>query len=100
VDELSKALGRLHHPFGDLHGVPLWVFLLVLLLTSIFLLGYALKGIQVWWQLSSVIRAVRATRNSQTPPDPAKVGSPLSIFGTNIRRRFTVCIERERVTMR
>lgn len=75
MDEISKALGQVHHSLANLHGVPLWVFLLVLLLTGIFLVGYALKGTQVWWQLSSVCRAVRAARNGDTPPDPAKVGS-------------------------
>jgi len=75
MDELSKVLGHVHPSLANLHGVPLWVFLLVLLLTGAFLVGYALKGTQVWWQLWSVCRAVRAARNGKAPPDPAVVGS-------------------------
>lgn len=74
MDGLSKALGHMHPSLANLHGIPLWVFLLVLLLTGVFLLGYALKGTQVWWQLSSVCRTVRAARNSKASPDPAEVG--------------------------
>lgn len=74
MSEISKFLGSVHPSLQSLHGLPLWVFLLVFALTSIFLLGYVFKGTQVWWQLRSAVRAVRSFQGKQTPPDPVEVG--------------------------
>lgn len=74
MNEISKFLGTVHPSLEKLHGLPLWVFLLVVALTSIFLLGHLLKGTQVWWQLRSAVRAVRAFQGKKAPPDPKDVG--------------------------
>lgn len=74
MNEISKFLGSVHPSLEKLHGLPLWVFLLVVALTSIFLLGYLLKGTQVWWQLRSAVRAVRTFQGKKAPPNPKEVG--------------------------
>lgn len=74
MKEITSLLSEVHPSLQTLHGLPLWVFLLVIVLTSVFLLGYLLKGTQVWWQLRSTVRAVQSFRNQKTPPDPKEVG--------------------------
>lgn len=74
MSEASTLLGAIHPSLQTLHGLPLWVFLLVVLLTGIFLLGYLFKGTQVWWQLKAAVKAVESFRSRKTPPDPKEVG--------------------------
>lgn len=74
MNGISQVLAGFHPALQNLHGVPLVVFMLVALLTGLFLLGYAFKGVQVWWQLWYVGRAVRALGTSDTPPSPEQVG--------------------------
>ncbi|MCW5640970.1 MAG: anti-phage defense ZorAB system ZorA [Rhodoferax sp.] len=74
MNEISKVLGGIHPSLASLQGVPLYVFLLVIALTALFLLGYALKGGQVWWQIWSALRAVKALRSENVAPDPVLVG--------------------------
>lgn len=74
MNGIAKALGNIHPSLETLQGIPLYVFLLVAVLTGLFLLGYAIKGTQVWWQLRSVVRAVRVLRADKTPPSPEDIG--------------------------
>lgn len=74
MNGIIKVLGALHPSLASLHGVPLYVFLFVALLTVIFLIGYAIKGSQVWWQIRSTLRSIRALRKAGGTPDPADVG--------------------------
>lgn len=74
MNAITKLLGALHPSLASLHGVPQYVFLFVALLTVAFLIGYACKGSQVWWQIWSTLRAIRALRKDQGAPDPAEVG--------------------------
>uniref|UniRef100_C5CL43 Putative methyl-accepting chemotaxis sensory transducer n=1 Tax=Variovorax paradoxus (strain S110) TaxID=543728 RepID=C5CL43_VARPS len=74
MNEIVMVLGRIHPSLATLQGMPLYVFLLVGFLTGTFLLGYAIKGTQVWWQLWSVARKVRSFRNDTSPPSPLDVG--------------------------
>lgn len=74
MNGITGTLGALHPSLASLHGVPLYVFLVVALLTVLFLIGYAIKGTQVWWQIWSVLRAIRALRTDQGAPHPADVG--------------------------
>lgn len=74
MNGITKILGAIHPSLESLHGVPLYVFLVVALLTAAFLIGYAYKGAQVWWQIWSTLRAIRALRKGQGAPDPAEVG--------------------------
>ncbi|MEX3901072.1 anti-phage ZorAB system protein ZorA [Paraburkholderia sp. BR10954] len=71
TDRLVNLLASFNPALRELSGFPLAVFCLVLLLTFLFAVGYALKGSQVWWQLRTVIRGVRA---AGVHPDPDEVG--------------------------
>lgn len=74
MNEVAKALGAVHPSLENLHGLPLLIFLLVGLLTLIFLVGYAIKGTQVWLQLRATLNAVRALRKAGAAPNPIEVG--------------------------
>ena len=74
MNDIHTFLGAIHPSLKHLNDIPLVVFLLVLVLTIAFLLGYAIKGTQVWWQMRSLVRTVRSMRDGKTPPDPKKVG--------------------------
>lgn len=73
MNQVSKALGDVHPSLASLHGLPLYVFLLVAALTLAFLVGYAFKGTQVWWQLRKAIKAVRSLRDAGPAPEPEQV---------------------------
>ncbi|MCO8250747.1 anti-phage ZorAB system protein ZorA [Comamonas thiooxydans] len=73
MNEVSKALGAVHPSLASLQGLPLYVFLLVAAFTVIFLIGYALKGTQVWLQLKASVKAVRQLAG--TAPDPKTVNT-------------------------
>jgi hypothetical protein len=79
MNSIATELGRLHPSLAALHGLPLFVFLAVFVLTALFLLGYAVKGTQVWWQLSSALRIVKALRSNKTPPSPKDVGKAFKV---------------------
>jgi hypothetical protein len=79
MNSIATELGRLHPSLAALHGLPLFVFLAVFVLTALFLLGYAVKGFQVWWQLSSALRIVKALRSNKTPPSPKDVGKAFKV---------------------
>ncbi len=71
---ISKALGDIHPSLSSLQNVPLYIFLIVVALTLFFLVGYAIKGTQVWWQLWSAVRAVQSLRSGKVAPRPEEVG--------------------------
>lgn len=73
---VSKVLG-LHPSLSGLSGGPLWVFLITFFLTGIFLIGYLVKGGQVWWQLSAAARRIRLLRQKNNPPSPSQVAQDL-----------------------
>lgn len=73
MNQVSKLLGAVHPSLASLHGLPLYVFLLVAALTLAFLVGYTIKGTQVWWQLRHAIKAVRSLRVDGPAPNPEKV---------------------------
>lgn len=75
MNQVSKALGEVHPSLASLHGLPLYVFLLVAVLTLAFLVGYAIKGSQVWWQLRFAVKAVRRLRAAGSAPDPKQVSA-------------------------
>ncbi len=74
MNELAKALGAIHPSLADLHGVPLCAFILVVLLTLSFFIGYLFQGTRVWWQLRSALRSVRAMKKGEGTPNPDEVG--------------------------
>lgn len=75
VSEISEFLGAVHPSLASLIGLPLYVFLLVIVLTGLFLLGYAVQGTRVWWQLRSACRAVQQVRRNGQAPNPEEVRS-------------------------
>lgn len=79
MTDISKLLGELHPSLASLHGVPQFIFLLVALFTLLFLIGYLVKGFQVWRQLSTALKTVKALRSKSQPPDPAKVGEAFRV---------------------
>lgn len=74
MNGITKALGVIHPSLASLHGVPLFVFLLVVLLTGVFLIGYMYQGFQVWRQIQSVLRSIQALPKNGGASDPAEVG--------------------------
>lgn len=74
MNEIAKLLGKVHPSLETLAGLPLYVFLLVVVLTALFLLGYSVQGLRVWRQLRTVGRAVRAMRKAGHAPNPQEVG--------------------------
>ncbi|HEC0482132.1 anti-phage ZorAB system protein ZorA [Pseudomonas aeruginosa] len=75
MNDISRALGVVHPSLASLHGLPLYVFLLVAVLTLAFLIGYVVKGTQVWWQLRSALKAVRSLLKTGPAPNPTEVAS-------------------------
>lgn len=74
MNEVSAVLGLIHPTLQTLRGLSLWVFLLVIALTCLFLLGYLFKGTKVWWQLRSAVRAVQTRQKAGMSPDPKDLG--------------------------
>jgi hypothetical protein len=74
VNSVGAALAHVHPSLAALHGLPLYIFLFVVLLTAMFLLGYAYKGAQVWWQIRSVLLSVQTLQAERTSPSPKEVG--------------------------
>jgi hypothetical protein len=74
--ELLNLLGGIHPVLKSLSGLPLYVFLLVTALTTAFIVGYAIKGAQVGWQLWRAVSRINALRKASKqvkPLDVAKV---------------------------
>ena len=70
---LLSLLEKLHPVLGKLSGLPLWVFVIVVALTAIFLIGYLLKGFQVGWQLFAAVRGVGRLTHGAPPAEVAAV---------------------------
>ena len=75
---LLNLLGQIHPVLRDLSGLPLLVFVLVSLFTTLFILGYLIKGGQVGWQLWNAVRGIRALASANKLVKPADVGKVLS----------------------
>lgn len=71
---ISAMLAHVSPALAAVHGVPFYIFLFVVVLTLLFLLGYLIKGVQVGWQMHSVLSATQALHKSNSAPDPAEVG--------------------------
>src|SRR4051794_26679700 len=77
MQALFTFLTQLHPSLGDLKGVPLYVFLLVIALGGAFLVGYAFQGTRVAWQLWSVVRRIRKLSAGSRQVDPKDVAEVL-----------------------
>lgn len=74
MNSSTQFLESIHPALANLSGVPLVVFLLVVTLTLVFLIGYAIKGSQVLWQLRKVVNEVRAIQLTGVVPAPGDIG--------------------------
>ena len=75
--DLQKWLGKVDPILGNLTGLPLYVFLIVAALTSLFTLGYLLKGGQVGLQLWLAVRRVSRLKQKGKQTEPENVGKVL-----------------------
>lgn len=74
MNSMNQFLASIHPALADLTSVPLVVFLVVVSLTLIFLVGYFIKGFQVFWQLQKVVRAVKLIQLAGVMPVPGEIG--------------------------
>jgi methyl-accepting chemotaxis protein len=78
MNTIIVMLGHIHPSIATLQGGPLCLFLLVMSLTLVFFIFYLIKGCQVGSSLWLGVRAIRALRRPNNPPDPAEVAMVLS----------------------
>ena len=64
-----------HPALVNLAGVPRAVFVIVVLLTLAFLVTYAIKGSQVWFQLHRALRAVRRVKRDKRAPKAEEIAT-------------------------
>jgi hypothetical protein len=74
VESISAALAHINPALAAVHGVPFYIFLIVVTATLVFLVGYLVQGVRVGLQLRSVIAATQAIHKSGTSPNPGEVG--------------------------
>ncbi len=70
---MTNYLAWIHPSLGSLHGAPLAVFILVLILTLAFILSYGIQGYCVWKQLRTAVIRLRLLKSKGTVPDPNEV---------------------------
>ena len=85
---LLGILTRIHPILGNLSGIPLLVFVVVTVLTAIFLLGYATQGVRVGIQLWLAVRGITALRRDNKTVKPADVANVLRHRPYNILGRI------------
>lgn len=78
MNEVVSFLGTFHPSLGALSGMPLYIFLAVILLTLLFAFGYAIKGTQVIRQLRTAIKGVEQRKQEGKAPKPSALGSYFS----------------------
>lgn len=74
---LLAYLAQIHPVLGQLSGIPLAVFLIVVVLTALFVVGYAVQGLRVGWQLSTALRGINTLKTQDGPVDPDEVAKIL-----------------------
>jgi hypothetical protein len=74
---LVAVLAKLHPILGNLSGIPLGVFVVVISLTAIFLLGYATQGVRVGLQLWLAVRRISNLRHENMSVKPDDVANVL-----------------------
>lgn len=77
IQQLTALLEQLHSAFGNLTGVPFYIFLLVLALSGAFFVGYLLQGSRVAWQLWTAVRGIRMLSAAMKPVDPKEIAKLL-----------------------
>lgn len=75
---LSVLLGKINPALGELWGIQLCIFFLVMTLTTIFVAGYCLQGTRVGVQLWQAKRRLRALKTGSKSVDRAAVAAVLT----------------------
>jgi hypothetical protein len=70
---IVELLAGMHPSLGTLSGVTLAIFILVIVLTGIFFVGYAVKGTQVVLQLLKAINGIKQSRKDGKAPKPTSL---------------------------
>jgi len=70
---MTNFLAWIHPSLGSLHGPPLAVFLLVLVLTLAFIFIYGFQAYRVWQQLRTAVIQLKELKSKGTTPDPNDV---------------------------
>lgn len=75
---LSVFLGKVNPSLGELWGIQLWIFLLVISLTGLFLMGYLIQGTRVGVELWNAVRHLRALARPGKTVQPAAIAAVLT----------------------
>ena len=75
---LLSLLMHIHPILGNLSGIPLVVFLIVIALTALFLLGYLTQGVRVGFQLWLAVRRIETLRSKSKTVKPSDVAAVLN----------------------
>lgn len=73
MDQLISWMQGIDPALGALTGIPLGVFLIVAVLTALFVLSYTLQGLRIGFQLWSINRKIARLRAAGQAVDPAKI---------------------------
>lgn len=68
MELLTKVLSWISPSLGEIHGLPQYVFVVVIVLFLAFLLGYVIQGPRVWRQLRTAGRETRALKEKFPTP--------------------------------
>lgn len=77
MSAIQDMLGSVSPALAQLGGLPLLVFLLVAIFTSVFFTGYAIRGIPLLLRLRSSVRGISALARSEQSVRPEEVASVL-----------------------
>ena len=77
LPKLLASLAQIHPLLGDLSGIPLAVFLIVAVLTLLFLFGYLIQGTRVGLQLWFAVRRIRSIERRDKRADADDVAEIL-----------------------
>lgn len=70
---ITEFLGTVHPSLTNLQGAPLYIFVVVVMLTLAFLVGYGVKGTQVALQLNHALRGVRSLKQAKRTPSASEM---------------------------
>jgi hypothetical protein len=74
MNDAPGVLGAIHPALASIHGLPLFIFWLVIALTLAFFVGYIWKAPQVFSQLGTACRELAALRKKGAGQPPEEVG--------------------------
>jgi hypothetical protein len=74
---ISVLLGYINPALGELWGIQLCIFMLVTVMTGLFLVGYLLQGTRVGFELWGAIRGIRALAVAHKTIEPDAIAAVL-----------------------